>query len=229
MLKKFIIIFLLVIESIFLDKVRAECVITTGMSYYNIKFETNEGNELENMNLCATCSDFMNTGLPTPTRTGYRFLGWYADEDLTIAINSIAEDWNKTTIQVEYDSENCLTNKMNVTLYARWEKDDCPIRDGGSSTIFQFETNDGEKINNISICNTCADALNAWENTTLPNPVKDGYTFDGWYTDKDLTSKIESIKDEKIIFEQKYDENDCSDGSRYTTLYAKWSKIAEKK
>lgn len=227
MFKKFTIILLLIMGFVIIDNVSAECVTGNGMSYYDIKFVTNGGNELENMELCASCGDFLVAQLPTPTKDDYNFLGWYADENLTIPINSVADDWDQTVVQYEYDNENCQTNKMNVTLYAKWENNNCP-QIGGASTVFLFETNGGDKIDNISICDTCADALTAWDSTTLPNPTKDGYTFEGWYADKDLTIKIESIKDENIKFDEKYDENECSDGSRYTTLYAKWGEISAK-
>ena len=96
---------------------------------------------------------------------------------------------------------------------------------GESGTVFSFETNGGDEIENISICHTCADAKEAWENTVLPDAKKDGYKFLGWYADSDLTIKVESIQDKNINFYQKYRENGCSDGNSYATLYAKWEKI----
>lgn len=225
MFKKFLIIFIFIIGFTIIENVSAECVHQIGGSYYDIKFVTNGGNNLENMNLCATCADFENAQLPTPTRDGYDFLNWYADENLTIPVSSIKNDLDQTSMQVEYDGENCPTGKINVTLYAKWEKLDCPIMEGGTGTFFQFETNGGNKIDVISICHTCGNSLDDWQNTTLPIPSKNGYIFDGWYANKSLKTKVESIKDSNIIFDRKLDEDECSDGSWYTTLYAKWEKI----
>ena len=47
--------------------------------------------------------------LPTPTRTGYTFDGWYEDEEYTTK----AQDENK--------AEGKYTPKKNITLYAKWE------------------------------------------------------------------------------------------------------------
>ncbi len=68
---------------------------------------------------------------------------------------------------------------------------------GGSSTVLVgFETNGGEKLDNRRY---------AWgEKAELPVPVKDGFVFEGWYTDSELTQKADSK------FKQS------------ATLYAKW-------
>ena len=50
--------------------------------------------------------------LPTPTRNGYEFLGWFADEACTQAITSIAADCEE-----------------DVNLYAAWNKLDVPAQD----------------------------------------------------------------------------------------------------
>ncbi len=44
----------------------------------------------------------------------------------------------------------------------------------------------------------------------LTAPTKEGYTFQGWYTDESYTTKVEEIKDNTV-----------------TTLYAKWEKQAQ--
>lgn len=49
-----------------------------------------------------------NITLPTPTKSGYIFDGWYEDEAFTKKVNS-------TTYEVEPD-----TTALNVTLYAKW-------------------------------------------------------------------------------------------------------------
>ncbi len=68
---------------------------------------------------------------------------------------------------------------------------------GGSSTVLiSFETNGGEKQDNRRY---------AWgEKAELPVPVKEGFVFDGWYTDNEFTQKADT----------KF--------KKSATLYAKW-------
>lgn len=67
---------------------------------YNISFEVNGGTEIDEIS-----QDYNSSvTLPTPTRAGYTFNGWYLDEELT---------------QV---AEISLMGDENVTLYASWTK-----------------------------------------------------------------------------------------------------------
>ena len=69
--------------------------------YYRLTFETNGGSEISSIQRAEyTTIDLTNY---TPTREGYEFTGWYADEDLTEKITSIR-----------------LTR--NTTVYAGWEE-----------------------------------------------------------------------------------------------------------
>ncbi|MBQ2680087.1 MAG: InlB B-repeat-containing protein [Firmicutes bacterium] len=106
--------------------------------------------------------------LPIPTRSGYTFEGWY-DED--------GEEVTTETVFTE-----------NATIYAQWIKNSISGggRSGSVSYILTYETNGGEKIK--------AESHKAGDNVTLDKtPVKDGYTFTGWYADKECTQKIVSI------------------------------------
>ena len=69
--------------------------------YYRLIFETNGGSEIASIRR----AEYMTIDLTdyTPTREGYEFTGWYADEDLTEEITSIR-----------------LTR--NTTVYAGWEE-----------------------------------------------------------------------------------------------------------
>ena len=80
-------------------------------------------------------------------------------------------------------------------------------KSSGGSVFFwdlKFDTNGGSKI----------DTVTEWEYSTIDLdeyvPEKEGYTFVGWYADKDLDKKIDEV----------YLTQD-------TTVYAKWEKIAE--
>ena len=78
----------------------------------------------------------------------------------------------------------------NITLYAGWE---------AVNNVIKFNTNGGNPIENIEVAT--GDML------ILPSdPIRDGYTFDGWYLDKDLTKEYVA-----------------SNVNSSFTLYAKWN------
>ncbi len=66
---------------------------------YKITFEENGGNSVTDI----IAIEETNINLPTPSRSGYTFEGWYYNEDLT----------NKCEISI--------MPKSNITLYAKWE------------------------------------------------------------------------------------------------------------
>jgi len=99
--------------------------------------------------------------LPTSTKAGYTFEGWFSDSARTIEVTS-------TTVVT-----------ANMTLYAKWSDEAVtPISftisfnvDGGSSVA------DLTREENVEI-------------GQLPTPTKTGFTFDGWYIDSDKTIKV---------------------------------------
>ena len=93
-------------------------------------------------------------------------------------------------------------------------QDECPA--GGSRKIVKFETNGGNSIDNISICVACSPEI-----VTLPIPIKSGYTFEGWYADSNLTTKVEGTTND--VRNAVWTEVDACD--KETTLYAKWIDI----
>ena len=94
------------------------------------------------------------------------------------------------------------------------EVTDCP--EGGSHKIVKFETNGGNSIDDISICVACSPEI-----VTLPIPIKSGYTFEGWYADSNLTTKVEGTTND--VRNAVWTEVDACD--KETTLYAKWIDI----
>lgn len=77
----------------------------------------------------------------------------------------------------------------------------------GETTEINFNTNGGNEINNI----VYSYGLNSLTNR-LPIPIKEGYTFDGWYLEKSYKTEIKNVpfpefKTNNVI-----------------TLYAKWNK-----
>lgn len=88
----------------------------------------------------------------SPTKEGYTFGGWYADENLSTA-------YEFTTMPAQ-----------DITIYAKWNINSYKII---------FDTNGGSDIEQIM--------LNYNSTIELPsNPIKQGYTFDDWFTDEDL-------------------------------------------
>lgn len=91
--------------------------------------------------------------LPTPTRQGYIFGGWYTNSGLTgNAVTSIS-----------------TTDTGNKTYYAKWTA-------GEYTVTFNYQgATSGNK-------ETSRKVAYGSQYGTLPTPAKTGYTFKGWYT-----------------------------------------------
>jgi len=73
---------------------------------------------------------------------------------------------------------------------------------GATSIVISFDTDGGNEIENMTIDSTST-------SVELPTPVKEGFTFDGWYTDPALTTSWSLAA--------------LLSGSGTLTLYAKWT------
>ena len=155
---------------------------------YTVTFETNGGSTVDD----AEVEEGNTVSKPSnPTKNKYRFSGWYTDTELD----------NK------YDFDTPVTESF--TLYAKWTR---KISGGGGGMVSEtrytvkFETNSESIVNDKSVV----------RNTTVAKPYdpkKEGYTFDGWYTDKELTLAYD--------FEEKV--------TKDFTLYAKWTEKGPEK
>lgn len=112
-----------------------------------------------------------------PVRTGYTFLGWYKDA----AGNS---EFNFNT----YISQG-------ITLYAKWISTDEITHTVVFNKNYAGSTEESQKV------------LNGKTVTKPSDPVRDGYKFEGWYTDNSGTTE--------------YNFNTAVTAE--LTLYAKWS------
>jgi uncharacterized repeat protein (TIGR02543 family) len=119
------------------------------INQYTITFETNGGNSIQT----ETNNFHNNLSIPTPTKVGHSFEGWFTDVGTTQAFT--------LTKMPSY----------NLTLYAKWTINQYTIN---------FQTNGGSFIASIT--------ANYGEVVSPPvNPTRQGYTFNGWYSNEELT------------------------------------------
>lgn len=96
-----------------------------------------------------------------------------------------------------------------------------PLADKTRVTI-KFVTNSNNQIKDLNYCSNCGSG-----SFDLPVPIRDGYTFGGWYADMNLTKKvnnkfIKNIDGEVITIIPSV--AGCNVKNGYTYLYAKWDK-----
>jgi uncharacterized repeat protein (TIGR02543 family) len=103
--------------------------------------------------------------LPTPTRTGYTFSGWYSDAGLSSKIGDAGASYSPTG------------TSLALNAYAKWTANTYSVTynynsaTGGDRPVIDSFTTGGTAI-------------------TLPTPTRTGYTFAGWYFDAGLIYKI---------------------------------------
>lgn len=149
---------------------------------YTLSFEENGGDPVDD--IVRVGGSIVGT-LPTPTRTGHTFDGWFADAELTVPF------------------EIKLMPKENITAYAKWT---------ANAYTLTLHVNGG----------------NAWEGTEgtmsvtqgtaygqLPVPVRDGHSFQGWYTTQTCDDGTQVNGDTVVSISGDH------------TLYAKWHKLVE--
>ena len=102
--------------------------------------------------------------MPTVTRDGYKFTGWYVDPVCTIP----------------YDFTTGVPE--NITVYAGWEK----VAEGKVTVNFAANA---EGVNNPE-----TQVIDKDTTATMPTIKRDGYTFTGWYTDPECTHVFDFTK-----------------------------------
>jgi len=156
---------------------------------YEVTFNTNGGSTLSSQMV-----DY-NTKVAKPSdpiKLGYTFNGWYKEAALT-------NRWDFTNEVVTEPT----------TLYAKWQivKHEVTSNTNGGGTLSSphnsmvyFESNGGDLLGNLSV---------AYDTklSKLPIPVKNGFTFGGWYKEAALINPWDLATDRVI---------------KDTKLYAKW-------
>jgi len=130
---------------------------------YTITYELNNGANPTNAPTSYTVESLLIT-LPTPTRAGYTFDGWFTTETFTGA-------------KVETIAAGSSGDK---TFYAKWT---------ATTYTITYNLNGGANPANAPTSYTIES-----ETITLPTPTKDDYTFAGWFTTETFTgAKVETI------------------------------------
>lgn len=186
------------------DDIQVTCVSPTGSYNYNISFNSNGGSAVSNMTFAATLNPefYDELTLPTTTKTGYTFNGWYKDSSFSTVIPNLSATnlykLNKTYVK---DSNDCDTGEIRSTLYAKWT---------ASTYTVSFNTNGGTGGQSANVTATYGSAMPTISTTA---PTKTGYKFLGWYDAKTNGTKY-------------YNANGTSaknwNKTSNTTLYAIW-------
>ena len=121
--------------------------------FYRIKLELNGGTVTGSTTL-RTNKVGKLTSLPTPTRDGYMFNGWWTSND---------DDASRIQIDREYTED--------TTIYAKWIELDLPME-----ITITYDAMGGTVNPKYSIIESNGKV------PRMPIPTKDGYTFEGWYT-----------------------------------------------
>ena len=179
--------------------------------------------------------------LPTPTRTGYGFFGWFTAEDggeevsaSTVFINTkitkLYAHWDAGTITVTFNGNGGTADKGSVTVNHGKLYGTLPnaSRAGYTFDGWYTKADGGERVTaSTTVTNEQAHTLYAhWSALTftvsfdanggvgtmtsikvrysgmygeLPNVMKDGYNFDGWYVTDPASKKEYKVTKSTIV------------------------------
>lgn len=98
--------------------------------------------------------------------------------------------------------------------------EECYSITGGGYNI-HFNTNSNIILDSVHVCIACPP--NTY--TELPIIEKEGYIFDGWYYDSDLTEKVNASTTLDVKLNPIYKNKECIVGYNDITLHAKWNTI----
>ena len=126
---------------------------------YTVSFNGN-GGVLSGSATLTTDENGKLASLPSATRSGYTFNGWYAT----------TEGGEQITTDTVFTA--------NTTVYAQWKQNNVPINPTSTYTI-SFDTNGGVLSGSATMTTNENGKL-----TSLPSATRSNYIFNGWYTTK---------------------------------------------
>lgn len=149
------------------NQAKATCTVTPASVTYPVTFNAN-GGTVSTKSKNVTIGNTYGT-LPTPTRTGYSFDGWYTKE----------------TGGTKVTETTTVGTNPPTTLYAHWI---------AKKYLVTFDANGGWINTASGQVKTKNDTVTYGSKyNSLPDASrKGGYTFDGWYTDQTNGTKVES-------------------------------------
>ena len=181
---------------------------------FYIVYNVDGGEEIDPDFICASCGDA--GPLITPKREGYQFEGWYYDSEYVRRIDVVNKD------KIEYvrrkDENGCIIEGI-INIYAKWSLKEVQeeVEEEKINYTINYHTNGGVLLSSNSVCDGCG------SKTNLQIPTKEGYKFEGWYYDRELTKRVNTSYMEEVEHKTIY-----SDGTSYkenvVNLYANWKK-----
>ncbi len=129
---------------------------------YTVTFDAN-GGKLNGSTSADTGTDGRLSGLPKePTRTGYKFDGWYTS----------ASGGDKVSTNYTFTAD--------TTVYAHW------VTNASKKYTITFDANGGK----LKGSETLTTKTNGKLSSLPKNPTRSGYKFDGWYTSASGGDKV---------------------------------------
>ncbi|MFA5692255.1 MAG: InlB B-repeat-containing protein [Acholeplasmataceae bacterium] len=108
----------------------------------------------------------------TPSRDGYKFIGWYLGTE-------------------KFDFDDNITK--NITLIAKWEEDETPDPDPTTYTVtFDLNYEDSPDATEVSV-------VEGNKVTKPSNPTRDGYEFLGWYLEDEVYDFDDNVEDDLTL------------------------------
>lgn len=199
---------------------------------YTVKYKLNGGKMV-----AANPVSYNNVlSLPTPTRAGYKFDGWYTDKNFKNKVKKLTKKnatlyakWSQP-YTIKYVMNKGKNHKSNPKKYGGTITLKNPTRSGYTFKGWYADRKFKKKVTKVSGKNVTLYAkwaknykitykLNGGKNSKgnpkkasgtvkLKSPTRAGYVFKGWYTNKRLTKRVTKLS-----------------MTKNRTVYAKWQKL----
>ena len=146
----------------------------------------------------------LNSALPIPTRTGYIFTGWHRSNGQLFS----------NFVDVTGQGRHGFFIGSDFTLYADWVAAE-------NQEIFTVKLDANGGVLNVFGGGTTTATVTTGiggrlVRGTVPEPLRIGYTFAGWYTEKDGGTRIDIHYNTPIR---------GTEITKNTTLYARWNPV----